>query len=570
MTKEADYTDKSYVQQWPHARFFAAVPIKCFSGYVIGFYCVVDDRPRETPSEESIAYMHDVSGAIMEHLEAIKTRNLHTRSERLIKGLGLFVEGRSSLREWWLGESDNLSKSKILSADEKRRDLVQRADEEFGAPPRPDSVSQMTREMLAKRQGTSGDGQRESTDADDTTTQDSTTQDTNTSRSLFSDPDSSVPPTTPTPTPSFKRDSSKDLARSEAGFKGSAAEEALYPGTSASDAGREALSRRQTNKSNIMDEVESNTEASIGEKQWALLSRASNLIREAVELEGVVFLDASWSDPGTAGRHGLFESDGHLETSDSSFASTSSHSDQGNSGDTAQRRGSMFPGQSNGREASNKETCQVLGYSTRVKSGYAGNAVSSTTPTTDQKRLRRFLTRYPVGTIFTFDQHGVITSSDEDAEIVKASNHKYYQVSRDDRKRKTARQRDGDALQKMLPGARSVAFFPLWDFRKERWFAGTIAWTTDETRVFETDQLTYLAAFGNSIMAEVTRLEALAADRAKSNFISSISHELRSPLHGILGSAELLEDTETTPGQKDIVRMIEICGRTLLDTTEHL
>jgi signal transduction histidine kinase len=54
--------------------------------------------------------------------------------------------------------------------------------------------------------------------------------------------------------------------------------------------------------------------------------------------------------------------------------------------------------------------------------------------------------------------------------------------------------------------------------------------------------LSYLAAFGNSIMAEVARLDTIAADRAKSDFISSISHELRSPLHGILTSVEFLQD----------------------------
>ena len=61
-----------------------------------------------------------------------------------------------------------------------------------------------------------------------------------------------------------------------------------------------------------------------------------------------------------------------------------------------------------------------------------------------------------------------------------------------------------------------------------------------------------------------------AADRAKSDFISSISHELRSPLHGVLGTVELLQETATTFTQRGLVETVYSCGRTLLDTLNHL
>ena len=63
-------------------------------------------------------------------------------------------------------------------------------------------------------------------------------------------------------------------------------------------------------------------------------------------------------------------------------------------------------------------------------------------------------------------------------------------------------------------------------------------------RVFTSEQeLSFLAAFSNSVMAEIARLDTKLADAAKADFISSISHELRSPLHGILGMTDLLKDT---------------------------
>lgn len=50
-------------------------------------------------------------------------------------------------------------------------------------------------------------------------------------------------------------------------------------------------------------------------------------------------------------------------------------------------------------------------------------------------------------------------------------------------------------------------------------------------------------------MAEVSRLSALVASQLKVDFISSISHELRSPLHGILACVEFLKDD---PGITDV------------------
>lgn len=84
------------------------------------------------------------------------------------------------------------------------------------------------------------------------------------------------------------------------------------------------------------------------------------------------------------------------------------------------------------------------------------------------------------------------------------------------------------------------------------------------------NELPYLQAFGNSVTSEVARLNAQKADRAKTTFIASISHELRSPLHGILGSVEFLRETVASAYQESLVSSIETCGKTLLDTIDHV
>jgi signal transduction histidine kinase len=48
------------------------------------------------------------------------------------------------------------------------------------------------------------------------------------------------------------------------------------------------------------------------------------------------------------------------------------------------------------------------------------------------------------------------------------------------------------------------------------------------------------------------------ADKAKGDFISSISHELRSPLHGILASADFLAETTLDSFQKSFVEYVNL------------
>ena len=69
---------------------------------------------------------------------------------------------------------------------------------------------------------------------------------------------------------------------------------------------------------------------------------------------------------------------------------------------------------------------------------------------------------------------------------------------------------------------------------------------------------------------EQARDAALAASRAKSQFLATMSHEIRTPLNGVLGMAQLLEQTPLQPEQRDFVRTILNSGESLLELINEI
>jgi hypothetical protein len=146
--------------------------------------------------------------------------------------------------------------------------------------------------------------------------------------------------------------------------------------------------------------------------------------------------------------------------------------------------------------------------------------------------LRHLLRLYPHGQIFHLDDDPItpsVNSPSTGVDEVELADGFPFSTPR---KPESARSLDDEAyLRRVFPTARSLILYPLWDPHRERWFATAVIWSSEPKRIFTTEQeLSYLAAFSNFVMAEVARLDTKLADAAKADFISSISHELRSPL----------------------------------------
>jgi signal transduction histidine kinase len=126
-------------------------------------------------------------------------------------------------------------------------------------------------------------------------------------------------------------------------------------------------------------------------------------------------------------------------------------------------------------------------------------------------------------------------------------------------------------LSKTFPKAEQIVLMPLWDTFHERNIGAVLGFVNDQSRVFlgSTD-LASISAFCTTIMTQVRRLEAQAIDKIKSDFLGSVSHEMRTPLHGMLSSLELLADTPHNAHQHDLLETARYSGLSLLDTIERI
>ncbi|QGI70696.1 hypothetical protein CEK27_003025 [Fusarium fujikuroi] len=205
-------------------------------------------------------------------------------------------------------------------------------------------------------------------------------------------------------------------------------------------------------------------------------------------------------------------------------------------------------------------SCQLLG-----SSNAPGSNDRKDVDNISQAFLFHMLQQYPEGYIFDFDSPGPFTddtesfaspSEEHSLSIFPRNEHHIYE------------QRE---LQRAFSGARYVAFIPIWDPLKGLVSIGGFAWSKSLRREHDRDsELPFFRALGILAASEAFQVETLAADKAKSDVLGSISHELRSPLHGITLGLELLNDSGLGAAQQNIAHLIGTCCRTLLDTTEHL
>lgn len=240
--------------------------------------------------------------------------------------------------------------------------------------------------------------------------------------------------------------------------------------------------------------------------------RAADIVRNAVDLDGTIFVDASVGIYG-----GLVDDSGQRRGSGVSLQA-----------DTVHRSAShaQSPLSDDAPKATEHKTCLLLGKSVRSKSPPGGVRPANPLPVTEVW-LRSLLARFPRGKIWNFNK------LDTQLAVSPRTISSAVGTFSDTINRRGPRWKDRRMIELLFPGVRSFAFVGMWDNRRERWYAGCMSWSCSPTRVLSADtDLNYLVAFNQSLMSEVAALDFRMADQAKSTFISSISHELMTPLHG--------------------------------------
>ncbi|KAL3424135.1 hsp90-like protein [Phlyctema vagabunda] len=520
----------------PFIKFYAGVPLITKRGIPIGSLFIIDDRVRNGLTVDEIHFMGTMAETIMKHLEMAREVEEHRRGMKMSRGLASFVEGRAELVEAELDteEGEGTKIAGQFETDLGLRRTKSKSDSVHGSTKGSvGSIERKEREyssaMMKTEEAIIAANNREDTE------------------SVRATAGTEVQPSLAGQSISSLRDDPEQFSSS--------------PGE---DDGEEPTMK-------------------------ILFSRAANLIREAFEVDGgAVFYDAQKGfrtdfQPNPRAQFGRQESAasscddlnanddsdaGDLDARETPLSPTSKPSQPS----TSPREGLYSR---NAADNPAKEV-EILGFSTAAASSIHGDEYpeSHSFVPFDEKSMHTLLRRFPRGKLWTFDTDGAVSSSSEEEEYRPFRKQDHLQRNRDASRRQKGRlrnQMDAIFLLKHFPGVRQLLFVPLWDASRSRWLSGCFAWSTEPTRVLsKQSELAFLTAFGNSVMAECSRIDTEIADQKKGDFIGSISHELRSPLHGILASAEFLSDEVTEGFSKGLVETIDSCGRTLLDTINHI
>lgn len=250
-TKEDCFKERPYVVHWPFMRFYAEVPLFSPSGHVLGSYCVIDDKPREEFDEQEVVdILRDIADAIGDHLENVRIAYFHHRAERWVKGLTTFVKD---------GKGFNPQE---VSSHHRLRSMTR--------PTFPRNASMTPAKLSESTSPERNEARKDSvTDA----TRSSTT-------SLFED------------TPPFFSSERSTGGTEPSSISSLSDTQSVTPGIERStEEGQKTDVHSPTTPSSSQDSLSDSTPMS--ERMNTIFTRASILLQESLDLDGVTFLDAA-------------------------------------------------------------------------------------------------------------------------------------------------------------------------------------------------------------------------------------------------------------------------------------
>lgn len=338
LTQDDHFKEHPDVTGGPNICFLACCPIISPKGIVIGSYTVLDNKPHGPLGTDLVEFLTDIATTVMDYFDATWSKIQHLRGERMIVGLGSFLEGKGSLRNTWLNAAVD---PRLPSQDDDH--VEGHINQEQQEKQVSDSQTQVITENSAPN-----DLALRPHDFHMALEQKTYTR----GRQLQSLPRSKA----------SKRSHAKPQSRNQ-----HASEETLV-----SD--NEGL-RQQSSKEIYTAQVKET------------FSRAANIIRESAEVEAVVFFDANF------GSRGAVVNNTKSDHESSSLGSCSSSDEESKSRKavTQHDRSTAEP------EIPNKATdpCEVLGFATSNASSVNNQAIRDRKITLSEDFLGGLLRRYP-------------------------------------------------------------------------------------------------------------------------------------------------------------------------------
>lgn len=429
------FANRPYVAGHPYMVSYLEVPIISPLGYVLGGYCVVDSRQRDFNNDATVATMTEMASAIMQYLDVAMTKQRLTRAENLITGLSAYAAGSTPL----LSES-----SKV--------------DQAFT----PNEASSTSKIATIAGSTTSLSDQSESSSAISVNTE-------SISISALAEPPANS-------TGSVSNDNRSTEAGLESSFAALDTEKTTSP--------------LKVSKSILLINPRKphNQWQTYIDAHLALLAEAAQITREALDLDGLLFMDAV---PSKSNARPIIQHNASFSSSVPVYAA---------------------PGHPPPQPISKTLAQSISGAKDRAH-------IAGPVDEIPDALIQRLIKYYPQGTIFTADERGPIPDAFAPGlKLGPDHEHEHEQMNQ---------KSDGHALFHFLPQARYILFVPLWHFQRECWFTAMLGWSTGTTQAMDIRDVHLLGAFGNTVVSKVAFLEAQTIDQVKSRFISSISHESR-------------------------------------------
>lgn len=184
------------------------------------------------------------------------------------------------------------------------------------------------------------------------------------------------------------------------------------------------------------------------------------------------------------------------------------------------------------------------------------------------RTLRRLASIYPRG--MTFDVVGKVATARTQDSNQRRHSYTSFAMGHDD----ITNQEEGDDLTALhteildtLADAQTLVFLPIYDRDDSALLATCFFWDSSGLRMANgTQDLLAYQVLGNFLSHSVAQVRMQNKGAEQSKFMSNFSHELRSPIHGILGAAQFLQDTMTNDHQNALLQSIVVSSNTLLDT----